>query len=116
MILTETSELGNVQLLNISVMLSRTEAPACFALNSNLFPQNKHSLTCSVFHCLLRKALKVFSRATWVAQRFSATFSPGPDPGGLGSSPTSGSLHGACFSLCLCLCRSLALSLCVSHE
>ena len=30
----------------------------------------------------------------------------------LGSSPTSGSLHGACFSLCLCLC--LSFSLCVS--
>ena len=52
----------------------------------------------------------------WVAQRFSATFSPGHDPGGLGSSPTSGSLHGACFSLCLCLCFSLSLSLYVSHE
>ena len=31
-------------------------------------------------------------------------------PGVLGSSPTSGSLHGACFSLCLCLCLSLCLS------
>ena len=50
----------------------------------------------------------------WAArgvQRFSATnFSPGCDPGDLGSSPgdpgsspPSGSLHGACFSLCLCL-------------
>ena len=29
-----------------------------------------------------------------------------------GMSPTSGSLHGAWFSLCLCLC----LSVCVSHE
>ena len=25
--------------------------------------------------------------AAWVAQRFSAAFSPGPDPGELGSSP-----------------------------
>ena len=33
------------------------------------------------------------------------------DPGGRGSIPASGSLHGACFSRCLCLC----LSLCVSH-
>ena len=39
--------------------------------------------------------------AAGVAQRFSATFSPGPDPRDLGSSPTLGSLHGACFSLCL---------------
>ena len=29
------------------------------------------------------------------------------DPGDLGSSPTSGSLHGACFSLCLSLSVSL---------
>ena len=36
----------------------------------------------------------------------------GRDPGVPGSSPTSGSLQGACFSLCLCLCASL--SLCVS--
>ena len=40
-------------------------------------------------------------------------FSPGHDPGDLGSSPTLGSLHGAYFSLCLCLC---CLSLSVSHE
>ena len=50
--------------------------------------------------------------AAWVAQRFSAACSPGRDPGDLGSSPTSGSLHGACFSLCL----SMSLLLCVSHE
>ena len=35
-----------------------------------------------------------------------------PSAQGVGLSPTSGSLHGACFSLCLCLC----LFLCVSHE
>ena len=33
-------------------------------------------------------------------------FRPGHDPGVPGLSPTSGSLHGACFSLCLCLCFS----------
>ena len=49
--------------------------------------------------------------AALVAQRFSAACSPGHDPGDLGSSPTSGSLHGACYSLCLCLCLSLAVSL-----
>ena len=48
----------------------------------------------------------------WVAQRFSAAFCPGCDPGDLGSSPALGSLHGTCFSLCLCLC--LSLSLCLS--
>ena len=46
--------------------------------------------------------------AALVAQQFSAAFSPGPDPGDLGSSPTSGFLHGACFSLCL------SLSVCLS--
>ena len=38
-------------------------------------------------------------RAAQVAQWFSYAFSPGCDPGDQGSSPTSGSLHGACFSL-----------------
>ena len=58
---------------------------------------------------------KPASQGAWVAQRLSVCLplaqgvilGPGP-------SPTSGSLHGACFSLCLCLC--LSLSLCVSHE
>ena len=35
----------------------------------------------------------------WGAQRFSTTFSSGRDPWVQGSSPASGSLHGACFSL-----------------
>ena len=39
----------------------------------------------------------------------SAVFSPGCDPGVPGSSPTSGSLHGACFFLPLCLCLSLSI-------
>ncbi|CAD7676900.1 unnamed protein product [Nyctereutes procyonoides] len=38
-------------------------------------------------------------------------FYPGCDPGDLGLSPMSGSLHGACFSLCLCLCLSLSVAL-----
>ena len=37
------------------------------------------------------------------AQRVSAALGPGRDPGGPGSSPASGSLRGACFSLCLSL-------------
>ena len=56
--------------------------------------------------------LKTTFRAAWVAQQFSAAFNPGRDPGDLGSSPASGSLHGACFSLYLCLCLSLS-SLCI---
>ena len=47
----------------------------------------------------------------WLSSLASA-FGPGSDPRVLGSSPPSGSLHGACFSLCLCLC----LSLYVFHE
>ena len=46
--------------------------------------------------------------AAQVAQWFSAAFSSGRDPGDPGSSPMSGSLHGACFTLCLCLCLSLS--------
>ena len=56
--------------------------------------------------------MKCYKRAAWVAQRFSAAFSPGYDPRDLGSSPTLGSLHGACFSLCLYLCP-LPLPLCL---
>ena len=41
----------------------------------------------------------------------AAAFCPGHDPEDQGSSPTLGSLHGACFSLCLCLCLSLSLFL-----
>ena len=59
-----------------------------------------------------RSQLKKGPWAARVARRFSTVFSPGPDPGAPGLSPTSGSLHGAWFSLCL----SLSLSFCVSHE
>ena len=43
---------------------------------------------------------------------WGSAFSSGHDPGVLGSSLTSGSLRGSCFSFCLCLC----LSLYVFHE
>ena len=46
-----------------------------------------------------------------MAQRFSAIWCPGCDPGDLGLDPKSGSLHGACFSLCLSLSLSLSLSI-----
>ena len=58
----------------------------------------------------------MLTRAAPVAQQFSAAYSPGRDPGDLGSSPVSGSLHGICFSLCLCLCPSLSLLSVYSHE
>ena len=44
-----------------------------------------------------------------MAQQFGAPFSLGYDPGELGSSPMSGSLHRAYFFLCLCLCLSFSL-------
>uniref|UniRef100_A0A8C0KMS4 Reticulon n=1 Tax=Canis lupus dingo TaxID=286419 RepID=A0A8C0KMS4_CANLU len=56
--------------------------------------------------CFLFKELHSFLlpnnnyRAAPVAQQFSATYSPGRDPGDPGSSPTSGSLHGTCSSSC----------------
>ena len=59
---------------------------------------------------------KIKTRAAQVAQQFSAAFSPGYDPGDLGSNPRSGSLHGACFSLCLCLCFSFSLFLSLMSE
>ena len=49
----------------------------------------------------------------WLSSLVPA-FGSGCDPGDPGSSPTSGSLPEACFSLCLCLCLSLSLSLSVS--
>ena len=54
-------------------------------------------------------------RAAWVAQQFSATFSPGPDPGDPGSSLVSGRapyMEPASPSACV----SAFFSLCVSHE
>ena len=53
---------------------------------------------------LFRASFTIVSyRAARVAQRFSAAFSPGRDPGVPGSSPTSGSLHWSLL-LPLCLC------------
>ena len=64
------------------------------------------------FTSIKDRLLKKYTcRAARVAQQFSAAFGSGCDPGVPGSSPTLGSLHGACFSLCLCLCLSLFLSL-----
>ena len=49
--------------------------------------------------------MKSLCRAARVAQWFSTAFSPGHDPGDLGSSPTSGSLHGD-FILVVCISTS----------
>ena len=59
---------------------------------------------------LFRASFTIVSyRAARVAQRFSAAFSPGRDPGVPGSSPTSGSLHWSLL-LPLCLCPPPPLS------
>ena len=46
-----------------------------------------------------------------MAQQFSACLRPRARFGVPGLSPTSFSLHGACFALCLCLCLSFSVSL-----
>ena len=43
-------------------------------------------------------------------------FGSGWDPGVPGSSPTSGSLHGACFSLCLRVWLCVCVCVCVCRE
>ena len=67
-----------------------------------------YRVLCFIRSCLFPcSVLKVFTayistqgiRAARVAQRFSAAVGPGRDPGVPGSSPKSGSLHGAHFSL-----------------
>ena len=61
-----------------------------------------------------KNSLRIYKhRAALVAQQFTAACSLGHDPGDPESSPTSGSLHGAWFSLLLCLWLSLSLSLSV---
>ena len=84
---------------------------------STMMSRNKQSSgPCGAYSLVgwlpLGRPYKLSSRAAWVAQRFSAAFSPGCDPGDLGLGPTLGSLHGACFPLCLCLC--LSFSVCLS--
>ena len=61
----------------------------------------------TIFQFLIWVWIKRILWAARVAQWFSTAFSPGPDAGDLESSSTSGSLHGACFSLCLCLSVSV---------
>ena len=50
-------------------------------------------------------------RMPWGLSGRVSAFSSECDPGVLGSSPTLGSPHGACFFLCLCLCLSVLLCL-----
>ena len=73
--------------------------------------KNKQNLFPSLNNTLSLKF--IISREPRVAQRFSTALSPGRDPGDLGSTATSGSLHGAC-SFCLCLCLPVSLCVCLS--
>ena len=54
--------------------------------------------------------VKIMGIPGWLSDSAPA-FGLGRDPGVLGSSPVSGSLHGACFSLC---CVSASLSVCLT--
>ena len=79
---------------------------SCLAILAlDLFCQQEYSLG-SLQYLLHLKGINPAFQATnatliienlklgsWVAQRLSAAFSPGPDPGDLGSSPTLGSLR-----------------------
>ena len=56
-----------------------------------------------------KQALKSFAKGPGGLSQSSICLQSGHDPGVLGSSPASGSLHGACFSLSLGLCLSLSL-------
>ena len=51
----------------------------------------------------------VHKRQPWWLSSLAPAFSPGLESRVLGSSPTPGSLQGACFSLCLGLCLSMSL-------
>ena len=56
---------------------------------------------------VLQKIYKTFliGMPEWLSS-WAYAFGSGHDPGVLGLSPASGSLHGACLSLCLCICLS----------
>ena len=74
--------------------------------------QEKKKMTCSFFFPKIQMITKnVVIQDTWVAQWWASAFGSGCDPMVLGSSPTSGFLRGACFSLCLCLSASFSVSL-----
>ena len=68
-------------------------------------------------HLFLKYHLGNFILKTWSSgmpgwlRGWVSAFGSGCDPGVPRWSPTSGFLHGACFSLCLCLCLSPSMSL-----
>ena len=84
----------------------------CFELSSYnwffCFPYS--GMLC--FYCHFKKLLGM---PAWLSGLVAA-FSPEHGPGILGSSPTSGFLHGTCFSLCLYLCLCVCVCVCVCDE
>ena len=66
-------------------------------------PPWSHTLCSHCMFCVLDK--RMTGIPGWLSGLVPA-FGPGHDPGVPGSSPASGSLHGACFCLCLCVCVS----------
>ena len=83
-----------------------------FHLSPSSFPTIPHlGQKMGLLHSQVNCPLNHWYGAAPVAQWYSATCSLGCDPGDLGSSPMSGSLDGACFSLFLCPRHSLSLSI-----
>ena len=69
-------------------------------------PPPKSLATTGLF--IVFRILPFWRTCGWLTSWASSAFSPGWDPGVRGSSPTSSSLHGACFSLPMSLSLSLS--------
>ena len=83
--------------------------PHAFLCESGSCPPCQNPIFNKTFFRVFKCKANCFENITGIPGWLSGlapAFSSGCDPGDPGSSPTSGSLHGACFSL----------SLCVSHE
>ena len=91
------------------------ESGKCLLIVTQLYEYDKNIIhfkwvNCMYISYISIKLLKIWD--AWVAQQLSVCLGLRARSSGLGWSPKSGSLQGACFSFCLCLC----FSLCVSHE
>ena len=125
----------NQQLMWLQIQITLCDLPQCISVKkflwliSSLWSKHKFKIKIkkiqNIFGCGVRRECSwrtYSSHKTWSLNIFlgmpgwlsgwASAFDSGHDPGVTGSSPTSGSLHGAYFSLCLCLC--LSLSLCLS--
>ena len=75
----------------------------------HIIPLQVFSTVCSLLYLWPAYFKNLTSGTPGCLSGWASAFGSGRDPV-RGSSPTSGSLRGACFSLCLCLCLSLCLS------